>query len=174
MHGRPPAVEDRAWPGHGEGDFIKGAGNRAAVGVLVERRSRRVLLAKRDDATAAAALAGYSRKLNSIAAPRRPSLTDDQGQELARPAELTAQTGVKVSCCDPQSPGQRGSGENTHGLLRQYLPQGTDLALYRQEQLEAIADRLNQRPRAIHGFYPPISVYRALLERLSQPNGSVH
>ncbi len=173
MHGRPPAVEDRAWPGHGEGDFIKGAGNRAAVGVLVERRSRRVLLAKRDDATAAA-LAGYSRKLNSIAAPRRPSLTDDQGQELARPAELTAQTGVKVYFCDPHSPGQRGSGENTNGLLRQYLPQGTDLALYRQEQLDAIADRLNQRPRAIHGFYPPISVYRALLERLSQPNGSVH
>ena len=114
-------------------------------------------------------------RVSSTAAPHRCApLTDDQGQELARPAELTAQTGVKVSCCDPQSPGQRGSGENTHGLLRQYLPQGTDLALYRQEQLEAIADRLNQRPRAIHGFYPPISVYRALLERLSQPNGSVH
>ena len=84
MHGRPPAVEDRAWPGHGEGDFIKGAGNRAAVGVLVERRSRRVLLAKRDDATAASALAGYSRKLKSIAAPRRQSLTYDQGQERWR------------------------------------------------------------------------------------------
>ena len=74
----------------------------------------------------------------------------------------------------PHSPWQRGSCENTNGLLRQYLPKGTDLALDSQEQLEAIADRLNQRPRAIHGFYPPISIYRALLERLSQPNHSVH
>ncbi len=93
---------------------------------------------------------------------------------MARHAELTAQTGVKVYFCDPHSPWQRGSCENTNGPLRQYLPKGTDLALYSQEQLDAIADRLNQRPRAIHGFYPPISVYRALLERLSQPNGSVH
>ena len=174
IHVRPPEVEDRALPGHWEGDFIKGAGNRSAVGVLVERRSRLVLLAKMDDATAASALAGYSRKLNSIAAPLRQSLTYDQGKEMARHAELTAQTGVKVYFCDPHSPWQRGSCENTNGLLRQYLPKGTDLALYSQEQLDAIADRLNQRPRAIHGFYPPISVYRALLERLSQPNGSVH
>ena len=173
MHGRPPAVEDRAWPGHGEGDFIKGAGNRAAVGVLVERRSRRVLLAKRDDATAAA-LAGYTRKLNGMAAPRRPSLTDDPGQALARPAELTAQTGVKVSCCDPQSPGPRGAGENTHGRLRQYLPQGTDWSVYRQEELDASAERLNQRPRAIPGYFPPIRVYRAMLERLNQPTSAVH
>ncbi len=162
IHGRPPAVEDRAWPGHWEGDFITGTGNRSAVGVLVEHRSRRVLLAKRGEATAASALAGYTRKLNGIAAPLRPSLTDDPGQELARHAELTAQTGVTVSCCDPHRPGQRGSGENTHGLLRQYLPQGTDLSCYSQEQLDAIADRLNPRPRAIHGFFPPISVYRAM------------
>ena len=127
-----------------------------------------------DDATAASALAGYTRQLNSVAEPMRQSLTYDQGKEMARHAELTAQTGVKVYFCDPHSPWQRGSCENTNGLLRQYLPKGTDLALYSQEQLDAIADRLNQRPRAIHGFYPPISVYRALLERLSQPNGSVH
>ncbi len=174
MHGRPPAVEDRAWPGHGEGDFLTGAGHRAAVGVLVERRSRRVLLAKRDDATAAAALAGDTRQLNSVAEPRRPSLTYDPGQALARPAELTAQTGVKVSCCDPQSPGQRGSGENTHGRLRQYLPQGTDWSVYRQEELDASAERLNQRPRAIPGYFPPIRVYRAMLERLNQPTSAVH
>ena len=104
----------------------------------------------------------------------RPSLTYDQGKAMAHHAELTAQTGVKVSCCDPQSPWQRGSGENTNGLLRQYLPQGTDWSVYRQEQLDAIAERLNQRPRAIHGYFPPISVYRAMLERLNQPNGSVH
>jgi transposase, IS30 family len=118
---------------------------------LVERSSRLVLLAKREDATAASALAGYTRKLNSIAAPLRQTLTYDQGKEMARHAELTAQTGVTVSCCDPHSPWQRGSGENTNGLLRQYLPKGTDLSIYRQEERDAIAERLNQRPRAIHG-----------------------
>jgi len=174
MHVRPPEVDDRALPGHWEGDFIKGAGNRSAVGVRVERSSRLVLLAKRDDATAAAALDGYTRQLNGIAAPRRQSLTYDQGKEMARPAELTARTGVKVYCCDPHSPWQRGSGENTNGLLRQYLPQGTDLSVYRQEQRDDIAERLNPRPRAIHGYFPPISVYRAMVEGLNQPSGAVH
>ena len=174
IHVRPPAVDDRALPGHGEGDFIKGAGNRSAVGVLVERSSRLVLLAKMDDATAAAALEGYTRKLNGIAEPLRQSLTYDQGKEMARHAELTARTGVKVYFCDPHSPWQRGSCENTNGLLRQYLPKGTDLSVYSQEQLDAIADRLNQRPRAIHGYFPPISVYRAMMERLNQPENSVH
>ena len=174
IHVRPPEVGDRALPGHWEGDFIKGAGNRSAVGVLVERSSRLVLLAKMDDATAAAALEGYTRKLNGIAEPLRQSLTYDQGKEMARHAELTARTGVKVYFCDPHSPWQRGSCENTNGLLRQYLPKGTDLSVYSQEQLDAIADRLNQRPRAIHGYFPPISVYRAMMERLNQPENSVH
>ena len=93
IHARPPAVEDRTLPGHWEGDFIKGAGNRSAVGVPVERSSLLVLLAKMDDATAASALTGYTRKLNSIAGPMRQSLTYDQGKEMARHAELTAQTG---------------------------------------------------------------------------------
>ena len=174
IHVRPPAVEDRALPGHWEGDFIKGAGNRSAVGVLVERSSRLVLLAKMDDATAASALEGYTRQLNRIAAPMRQSLTYDQGKEMARHAELTAQTGVKVYFCDPHSPWQRGSCENTNGLLRQYLPKGTDLSVYSQEQLDVIAERLNQRPRVIHGYFPPISVYRAMLERLNQPKSAVH
>lgn len=174
IHVRPPEVDDRALPGHWEGDFIKGAGNRSAVGVLVERSSRLVLLAKMDDATAAAALEGYTRKLNGIAQPLRLSLTYDQGKEMARHAELTARTGVKVYFCDPHSPWQRGSCENTNGLLRQYLPKGTDLSIYSQEQLDDIAERLNQRPRAIHGYFPPISVYRAMMERLNLPSGAVH
>lgn len=108
IHVRPPAVEERALPGHWAGDFIKGVGNRSAVGVLVERSSRLVLLAKMADA-AAAALEGYTRQLNRIAAPMRPSLTYDRGKEMARRAELTAQTGVKVNFCDPHSPGNADS-----------------------------------------------------------------
>jgi IS30 family transposase len=109
-------------PGHWEGDFIKGAGNKSSVGVLVERTSRLVLLAKMDDTMAASALAGFSAKLNSIAAPMRHSLTYGQRKEMARHAELAARTGVKVYFCDPHSPWQRGTCESTNRLLRQYLP----------------------------------------------------
>ncbi|CAG4911961.1 IS30 family transposase IS1086 [Paraburkholderia saeva] len=126
IHVRPPEVDDRVMPGHWEGDFIKGANNASSVGVLVERTSRLVLLARMDDATAASALAGFSAKLNSIAAPLRQSFTYDQGKEMSRHRELTAATGVKVYFCDPHSPWQRGTCENTNGLLRQYLPKGTD------------------------------------------------
>jgi IS30 family transposase len=172
IHVRPPEVNDRAFPGHWEGDLIKGAGNRSAVGVLVERSSRLVMLAKLADATASSALEGFTAKLRSIAQPMRQTLTYDQGKEMARHAELTANTGVKVYFCDPHSPWQRGSCENINGLIRQYLPKGIDLSVYSQEQLDAIADQLNSRPRAIHGFYPPISVYKAMLEQISQPLSS--
>ena len=173
IHVRPPEANDRAFPGHWEGDLIKGAGNRSAVGVLVERTTRLVMLAKLADATAASALDGFTAKLRSIAQPMRQTLTYDQGKEMARHAELTLNTGVKVYFCDPHSPWQRGSCENINGLIRQYLPKGTDLSIYSQEQLDAIADLLNNRPRAIHGFYPPISVYRAMLEKISQPHSSI-
>ena len=130
IHVRPPEVDDRVMPGHWEGDFIKGAGNQSSVGVLVERTSRLVLLAKMEDATAASALAGFTAKLNSIAAPLRQSFTYDQGKEMTRHQELSAATGVRVYFCDPHSPWQRGTCENTNGLLRQYLPKGTDLSIY--------------------------------------------
>jgi len=173
IHVRPPQANDRAFPGHWEGDLIKGAGNRSAVGVLVERSSHLVMLIKLADATAASALEGFTTKLRSIAKPMRKTLTYDQGKEMARHAELTANTGVMVYFCDPHSPWQRGSCENTNGLIRQYLPKGTDLSVHSQQHLDAIADSLNSRPRAIHGFYPPISVYQALLDKLSQPNSSI-
>jgi len=174
IHVRPPEVEDRVMPGHWEGDFIKGAGNKSSVGVLVERSSRLVLLAKMDDATAASALAGFSAKLNSIAAPMRQSLTYDQGKELSRHKDLAAQTGVKIYFCDPRSPWQRGTCENTNGLLRQYMPKGTDLSLFSQDDLDAIADSMNTRPRATHSFRTPLQVFSETLAASHQPSASVH
>jgi IS30 family transposase len=174
IHVRPPEVEDRVMPGHWEGDFIKGAGNKSSVGVLVERSSRLVLLAKMEDATAAAALAGFTAKLNSIAAPLRQSFTYDQGKEMTRHRELTAATGVKVYFCDPHSPWQRGTCENTNGLLRQYLPKGTDLSTYSQDELDAIADSLNHRPRATHDFHSPLEVFATMLATASQPSTPIH
>ena len=174
IHVRPPEVEDRVMPGHWEGDFIKGAANRSAVGVLVERTSRLVLLAKMEDASAASALVGFTAKLNSIAAPLRQSLTYDQGKEMARHQELCAATGVRVYFCDPHSPWQRGTCENTNGLLRQYLPKGTDLSVYTQDELDGIADSLNNRPRATHAFHSPLEVFARMLEAASPPHATFH
>ena len=173
IHVRPPEIDDRVMPGHWEGDFIKGAGNKSSVGVLVERTSRLVLLARMEDATAASALAGFTVKLNSIAAPMRQSLTYDQGKELSRHAELAAATGVRVYFCDPHSPWQRGTCENTNGLLRQYLPKGTDLSIYTQDELDAIADSLNTRPRATHNWSTPIEVFAQTLASSHQPSTSI-
>nr|pir probable transposase - Alcaligenes eutrophus [Cupriavidus necator]CAA41347.1 ORF 1 [Cupriavidus metallidurans CH34] len=163
IHVRPPEVNDRLMPGHWEGDLIKGAGNQSAVGVLVERMSRAVLLVKMPDATAASALAGFTGKLQSLVAPLRQTLTYDQGREMARHAELSAATGVRVYFCDPHSPWQRGTCENTNGLLRQYLPKGTDLSVYSQEELDAIADSLNGRPRKTLNWHSPLQVLAQVL-----------
>ena len=174
IHVRPPEIEDRVMPGHWEGDFIKGAGNQSSVGVLVERSSRLVLLAKMEDATAASALAGFSAKLNSIAEPMRHSLTYDQGKEMSRHAELREQTGVNIYFCDPHSPWQRGTCENTNGLLRQYMPKGTDLSVHTQDDLDAIADSLNNRPRATHEFNTPLAVFAAMLELAQRPPNQIN
>lgn len=123
IHVRPPEVNDRVVRRHLEGDFIRGADNKSSLGVLVERSSRLVLLAKMEDATAASALAGFAAKLSSMAAPLRQTLTYDQGKELTRHKDLTQSTGVAVCFCDPHSPWQRGTCENTDGLLRQYRAQ---------------------------------------------------
>jgi IS30 family transposase len=170
IHVRPPEIEDRVMPGHWEGDFIKGEGNRSSVGVLVERTSRLVLLAKMHDATAESALAGFSAKLNSIPEHLRQSFTYDQGRELSRHQELAAQTGVN----DPHSPWQRGTCENTNGLLREYLPKGTDLSVHSQAELDIIADSLNNRPRATHAFHSPFEVFAATLQAADLAASSNH
>jgi len=167
LHVRPPEIEDRLIPGHWEGDLIKGALNRSCVGTLVERTSRLVLLAKVEGGgTADAALAGFSGILNRVHEPMRKTLTYDQGKEMSRHKDLTAATGVAVYFADPHSPWQRGSNENTNGLLRQYLPKGTDLSGLTQADLDTIARRLNTRPRKLHGFRSPIDVYAEHLSRL--------
>ena len=161
-------------PGHCEGDFIRGAGNKSSVGVLVERTSRLVLLARMEDATAVSAPAGFTAKLNAISAPLRQSLTYDQGKEMTRHANLAANTGVRVYFCDPHSPWQRGTCENTNGLLRQYLLKGTGLSIYTQEELDAIVDSLNARPPRYPQLARTITGLAAALASSHQPDTSIH
>lgn len=159
IHERPPEVEERLVPGHWEGDLIKGAKNRSAVGTLVERTTLFTVLSRMDNASAEAALNGFSHVLNRIEAQKRLSMTYDQGREMAAHQRLTEATGVKVYFADPHSPWQRGLNENTNGLLRQYLPKGSDLSGYSQEELDAIAWKLNTRPRKSLGFRCPAELF---------------
>jgi IS30 family transposase len=159
IHARPPEVEERLIPGHWEGDLIKGAHNRSSVGTLVERTTLFTVLSRMNDASAEAALEGFSHVLNRIEAQRRLSLTYDQGREMAAHQRLTEATGVKVYFADPHSPWQRGINENTNGLLRQYLPKGSDLSGFTQKELDAIAWKLNTRPRKTLGFKCPAELF---------------
>ena len=159
IHERPPEIEERLVPGHWEGDLIKGERNRSAVGTLVERTTLFTVLSKMEDASAEAALSGFSHALNRIEAQKRLSLTYDQGREMAAHQRLTEATGVKVYFADPHSPWQCGINENTNGLLRQYLPKGSDLSSFTQKALDAIAWKLNTRPRKSLGFRCPAELF---------------
>jgi IS30 family transposase len=173
---RDPAAQERVVPGNREGDFIKGAGNRSAVGVLVYRKSRLVLLAKMDDCSAASPpLAGYVAKLKSVPHELRLSLTYDQGKGkgMACHAELTSQTGMPVYFCDPHSPWQRGTCENTNGLLRQFLPKGTDLSVHTQEDLDYVAAALNGRPRQTLDWNCPLYFFEDMLTHDSSSSSTV-
>ena len=160
---RPPEIEDRLIPGHWEGDLIKGTANRSSIGTLVERSSRLVLLVPMANATAQAALEGFSHALNRVPTPMRKTMTYDRGKEMSAHLQLTERTGVAVYFADPHSPWQRGSNENTNGLLHQYLPKGTDLSVHSAADLEAIAYKLNSRPRKVLGFRTPLEAYADLL-----------
>jgi IS30 family transposase len=165
IHDRPEEVEGRLIPGHHEGDLIKGSmASNSAVGTIVERTTGYVtLLPLRDGHSADQVADAIVEHLSALPAWFTKTLTWDRGVELARHANITARTGIDVYFADPYSPYQRGSNENTNGLLREYLPKGTDLSVHTPAELAAIADELNDRPRKRLGFYTPREVFATLL-----------
>jgi IS30 family transposase len=151
---RPPATADRAIPGHWEGDLLAGS-RQSYIATLVERASRFVVLVRVDGKDSATVVRALIRRVRRLPAGLMASLTWDRGAELARHQQFTVATDVAVYFCDPYSPWQRGTNENTNGLLRQYFPKGTDVSGYTQRQLDAVALKLNSRPRKTLGFQTP-------------------
>ncbi|KAB0517690.1 IS30 family transposase [Xanthomonas cissicola] len=158
---RPEQVQQRLVPGHWEGDLIKGAFNRSCVGTLVERKTRFVVLCRMDGCTAADALEGFTRQMKKLPASMRSSLTYDRGTEMTCYAELMKGLNIDVWFADPHAPWQRGSNENTNGLLRQFLPKGADLSTVSQEYLNHIALLMNTRPRQTLGWKTPSEAMEA-------------
>jgi len=157
---RPAEVKDRTEVGHWEGDCIMGAGNRSAIGTLVERRSRFLMLihVPTDQPTAEAIRDGVCAALQCLSPEWRRTLTWDQGKELALHQQITARAGTQVFFCDAHSPWQRGSNENTNGLLRDYFPKGTDLSAVSPKELQRVADEVNARPRKTLGWARPVDL----------------
>ena len=162
MAERPAEVATRTVLGHWEGDLIKGARNESTVGTLVERTTRLVMLARMEGTDATSARQGFTEKLRHVPALLRNTLTYDRGKEMAEHERLAERLAIRVFFADPYRPWQRGTNENTNGLLRQYLPKGTDLSGYTQRELNAIAHRLNTRPRKCFDFATPLEVYTQL------------
>jgi IS30 family transposase len=167
IHHRPAAIEDRVEAGHWEGDLITGALNRSAIGTLVERTTRYTVLVHLPDThTAIATRDAVISAMDHIPRHLRRSLTWDQGKEMAHHVQITTATGAQVYFCDPHSPWQRGTNENTNGLLRQYFPKGTNLRVHSAEDLAAVQAELNNRPRKLLGWTSPA----AALARLQSPH----
>jgi IS30 family transposase len=151
---RPAEAEDRAVPGHWEGDLLCG-GKNTQIATLVERHSRYVMLVKMKSKDSEQVARALTKQVLKLPATLRRSITWDRGSEMAAHKDFSVATDVKVYFCDPHSPWQRGSNENTNGLLRQYFPKGSDLSLFSQKQLDDVAHRLNQRPRMTLGWENP-------------------
>ena len=170
---RPAEIEDRAVPGHWEGDLIMGStASNSAVGTLVERATGFVMLLHLPRGhTALEVQEALVAKMLTLDEQLRRSLTWDQGREMTNHLAISAQTGLDIYFCNPHSPWQRGSNENTNGLLRQYLPKGTDLSFYGAGMLDNIAAELNSRPRERHGFRTPAEVLEELLSKATTNHG---
>jgi len=151
---RPPEVEDRVVPGHWEGDLISGGGN-SHIATLVERTSRFTVLVKVDSKETQAVVAAMTKQVKKLPRELRRSLTWDRGSEMSAHQQFTIATDVKVYFCDPRSPWQRGTNENTNRLLRQYFPKGSELSQYSQSDLDRVARKLNRRPRKTLAFDTP-------------------
>ena len=157
---RPAAVEDRAVPGHWEGDLLSGSKNSYIV-TLVERHTRYVMLAKVADKSTQTVVSALIKQAKKLPNELYKSLTWDRGRELTDHRRFSLATDIDVYFCDPRSPWQRGSNENTNGLLRQYFPKGTDLSVYSQVHLDKVARQLNERPRKTLGFETPAERFNA-------------
>jgi IS30 family transposase len=160
---RPPEAVDRAVPGHWEGDLVIGKNGRSAIGTLVERSTRFVMLLHLTDQKAETVREAIAGQILTLPEALRRTLTWDQGIELAEHVQLRVDTDVEVYFCDPHSPWQRGTNENTNGLLRQYYPKGTDLSVHSTEDLAEVADALNGRPRKTLDFHTPAEALAQLL-----------
>jgi IS30 family transposase len=169
---RPPEVEDRAVPGHWEGDLIVGKDSRSAIGTLVERTTRFVILLHLPrDHSAPTVQEAMVTAMADLPATLRQTLTWDQGSEMANHAQIAASTGLDIYFCDPHSPWQRGTNENTNGLLRQYFPKGTDLSVHGPGILANVASELNRRPRQTLGWATPAEALDKLLSTPSKQPG---
>ena len=162
IHERPQEVQDRLMPGYWEGDLIKGKNNQSSVGTIVERTSRYTIMVQLDDATSPVVTGGFERELKAIQPSLLKSLTYDRGREMTDHKNLTQSLKLDVYFADPHAPWQRGTNENTNGLIRQYLPKGCDLTPYSQTDLNEIAELLNNRPRKALGFRSPKEVFREI------------
>jgi IS30 family transposase len=162
---RPPEVAARLVPGHWEGDLIKGARNASAVGTLVERTSRRIMLVKLDAMDSLTVTDAFAKRLRRIPLALRKTLTYDRGSEMSEHQSLAKRLHIDIFFCDPYKPSQRATNENFNGLVREYLPKGMDLSKVSAKQLKFIEDKLNNRPRKILGFKTPNEVFDQLAHR---------
>lgn len=160
---RPSEVEDRSVPGHWEGDLIKGKGNASSIGTLVERTTRYTLLVKMKGADASSALAAFKKAFERVPQELRKSMTYDRGKEMARHEELSEKVKLSIYFADPHSPWQRGTNENTNGLIREYFPKGMDLSKVTTKEIRRVEKEINDRPRKVHGFYTAGEMYRSIL-----------
>ena len=169
---RPAEVADRAVPWHWEGDLLLGKNGRSAIGTLVERKTRFLMLLRlphgRNAVDVEEAMLAATKRLPQVL---WKSLTWDRGSEMVRQAEIKLATGLEIYFCDPAKPWQRGSNENTNGLLRQYFPKGSDVSIYTQEDLDTVAAEMNYRPRKTLGWDSPAEALEKLLSQASSEVG---